>query len=293
MGGMDPKLHKPSVTKSFNMASSNYESVAELQGIVAGNLFERLDLIRINPKIIIDLGAGTGAAAKKLAVRYKHSKIVELDIALQMLDYSKERESRFFSRHSYVCTDAESLAIADSSCDMIYSNLMLQWCNDLDRVFQEVRRVLKPKGLFIFSSLGPSTLTELRESWAAVDDYTHVNTFIDMHDAGDALIRAGLVEPVMEVEHFNLMYSDVYKLMRELKELGAQNANSGRRPTLSGKGRLSQMVENYEKWREAGKLPASYEVIYGHSWRGELMENTKKRSSTFAVPVSSIKRWNS
>lgn len=293
MDNKDLILQKRSVAKSFSRASSSYESVDQLQKIVASNLLERLDLIKIDPTVILDLGSGTGAAAKNLAARYKRCKIVELDLAFQMLNYSRKRAPRFFSRHSYVCTDAENLPIADSSFDMVYSNLMLQWCNDLDQVFQEVRRVLKPNGLFIFSSLGPNTLCELRESWAGVDEYPHVNIFIDMHDVGDALMRASLANPVMEVEHFSLTYNDAYKLMRELKELGAQNASTGRRATLSGKGRLSHMVKNYEKWRAAGKLPASYEVVYGHAWRGALEADIKQESSGFSIPVSSIKRRSS
>ena len=143
-------------------------------------LLDRLGLIRIVPARILDLGSGTGAGSRLLTTHYRKASIVQLDFASSMLARSITHKRRFFSRQSYVCADAQFLPFTSGCFDMTYSNLMLQWCNDLDAVVTEVRRVNKPGGLFIFSSFGPDTLYELRDSWSVVDDRPHVNSFLDM-----------------------------------------------------------------------------------------------------------------
>ena len=165
--------------------------------------------------------------------------------------------------------DAESLPLADASVDLLFSNLAVQWCLDLDQTFREFKRVLKPGGLLMFTTFGPDTLKELRSCWSQVDGYTHVNNFIDMHDIGDALIRSSFAEPVMDMELLTMTYSDVPGLMRDLKSVGAHNVTRGRSRKLTGKGRLQQVIDAYEQFRSDGVLPASYEVVYGHAWIAE------------------------
>jgi malonyl-CoA O-methyltransferase len=171
-----------------------------------------------------------------------------------------------FRRFERVCADVRRLPFADASVDVAVSNLMLQWCDDLDLAFAEIRRVLKPDGFFCFTTFGPDTLRELRQAWAAVDDYTHVNTFIDMHDVGDALGRAGLTEPVLDVERVTLTYPDVLALMRDLKVIGAHNVTAGRARGLTGRSRLRAVEAAYEAERRDGRIPATYEVVYGAAW---------------------------
>jgi malonyl-CoA O-methyltransferase len=183
-----------------------------------------------------------------------------------MLRHSRKSGRRFFSKQSYLCADAEHLPLAPQSLDMVFSNLMLQWCQDPRRLFSGLARALKPGGLFIFSSLGPDTLHELRACWEAADDLPHVNSFVDMHDLGDSLIRAGFTDPVMETDRLILTYDDVDTLMQDLKRLGAHNVHAGRRKALTGKGRFDRVRELYERSRRQGKLPATYEVVYGHAW---------------------------
>ncbi len=290
MDNIDYQTEKVQVARSFNLAVDYYEEVATLQQTIAGRLLDRLELININPEKILDLGSGTGSPARLLAKRYRKAKIFQGDIAFDMLCYSRKQSSRFFSRQHYACVDAERLPFADSSIDLAYSNMMLQWCNDIDRVFDEVNKVLGKNGLFIFSTLGPDTLAELRESWAAVDDIVHVNAFIDMHDIGDALTRVGYEQPVMETDIFTLTYADVHALMKELKQLGAHNVNRGRRRTLTGKKRFKQMTATYEEKRSQGKLPATYEVIYGHAWRANTVATGLIDPHVVTIPVSALKR---
>ena len=164
------------------------------------------------------------------------------------------------------CADAERLPLAAGSLDLVFSNLALQWCRP-EAVFSEAARVLRPGGLLIFSTFGPDTLKELRGAFAAADGHAHVNTFIDMHDLGDALVHAGFADPVMDMEMITLEYACVEAVARDLKAIGARNSLPGRPRGLSGRGRWRQVIAAYEKDRRNGVLPASYEVVYGHAWK--------------------------
>jgi malonyl-CoA O-methyltransferase len=283
------RLEKPYVARSFSKAANDYQGANQLQLTIASRLLERLELISMKPSIVLDLGSGPGASSAQLAKRYKKAAIVETDISLSMLQLASKQAPRFFSKRSRLCADAEIMSVKTGAIDLVFSNLMLQWCDNLDRVFKEVCRVLKPNGLFIFSTFGPDTLMELRKSWQKVDEDTHVNAFIDMHDVGDALIRAGMENPVMETERIIVEYEDARRLMRDLKKLGAHNVNSGRRKTLTGKRRLLEMLAHYEQWRIGGRLPASYEVIYGHAWSATTTRATRLDEKTLAYPVSAVK----
>jgi len=288
----DFTLEKTRVANSFGRASGLYHSASQLQEGVANELFERLDLMTLVPARILDLGSGPGKAATKLVKRFRKARLIELDISFDMLAEAKRDTPRFFSRRSKLCNDAENLSLATSSVDLVFSNLMLQWCQDLDAAFKEIARVLKPGGLFIFSSFGPDTLVELRQSWAAVDDSVHVNAFIDMHDVGDALMRAQLENPVLETDLLLRSYESAWPLMRELKTLGAHNVNSGRRRTLTGKTKFNGMLAEYEKLRQAEGLPASYEVVYGHAWApaAQLARRVDEMTSTY--PLSALRGSN-
>ena len=259
-------LDPDAVRKSFDKASAGYEATAVLQASVADELLGRLDAFGLRPGVVLDLGAGTGRATAALKRKYRHALVIALDLAPGMLEEARHHQ-RLFHRFRRVCADANRLPFAAASVDIIFSNLMLQWCN-LDWAFAEVRRVLKPEGLFAFSTFGPDTLMELRAAWAAADEYHHVHPFMDMHDVGDALVRAGLMEPVLDVERVQLTYTDVMKLMRDLKAIGAHNVAPGRARGLTGRSRLRQMQAAYEAFRHNGRLPATYEVVYGAAWGG-------------------------
>lgn len=275
------KLERSRVRASFDAAAEHYDDVAVLQCETGNRIIERLDLIKLQPRTILDIGAGTGVATHALSKRYKKAQVIAFDLAPNMLKQARQRSGLFqrklhpllgdfFNKRNFVCGDAENLPFADNSIDLIFSNATLQWCSDLDHTFVELNRVLRPDGLLMFSTFGPDTLKELRDSWRAADtdniNTTHVHDFIDMHDIGDAMMRAGFSDPVMDVENFTLTYPDAYQLMRELKTLGAHNVATERRHTLTGKARIKRMTDAYEKLRVDGNLPATYEVVYGHAW---------------------------
>lgn len=266
------QVNKQQLRRAFDRAASHYDEVAVLQREVGERLLERLSLLRKAPQQLADIGSGTGTLTARLSARYKKTDIIAVDLAPRMLQFARQQQSilaRWQGRTRYICGDAENLPMADQTVEMIVSNLAIQWCNNLDLVFAEFRRVLKPEGVLMFSTLGPDTLKELRQCWSQVDNHNHVNAFIDMHDIGDALMRAGFAEPVMDMEYFTLTYADLPALTRDLKTLGAHNVTNGRPRGLTGKGRWQKLQTAYEQLRIDGQLPATYEVIYGHAWTGK------------------------
>jgi malonyl-CoA O-methyltransferase len=258
-------LDKAGVRAAFDRASSGYDAAAVLQSRVGDELLSRLEPFDFRPEVILDLGAGTGRATAQLKYRYRRSLVLALDLASGML-HQAGRHQTFFRRFERVCADAANLPLEAASVDIVFSNLMLQWCDPLDDVFAEVRRILKPQGFFVFTTFGPDTLKELRAAWAEADAHNHVNRFLDMHDVGDALVRAGLQEPVLDVDRIQLTYTDAMAVMRDLKSIGARNATAGRPRTLLGRKRLQRVLAAYEAFREDGQLPATYEVVYGAAW---------------------------
>lgn len=262
----DPfRLEGRRVRAAFDAAAGGYDAVAVVQAEVRARLLERLELFRLEPRRILDAGCGTGHGARALLRHYRGAGLVALDLAPGMLAQAR-RQRPWLRRLDPVCADAAAVPLADGSVDLVFSNLMLQWCNQPDAVFAEFRRVLRPGGLLLFSTFGPDTLKELRAAWSAADGHTHVSRFIDMHDLGDALVRAGLAEPVMDVEHLTLTYADLRGLMRDLKTMGASNATAGRNRGLTGRRRLAAAEACYETLRRDGRLPATWEVVYGHAW---------------------------
>lgn len=263
------RVDKQQARRSFGNAVDSYDEAAALQREVGQRLVERLDLVRLTPGRILDLGCGTGDITDALMSRYRKADVVSLDLAFPMVQQSRRRGG-WFRKPRGVCADAEALPFQADSFDLVVSNLMLQWCQDLDRVFADLLRVLRPGGLLLFTTFGPDTLRELRDSWERVDSgHTHVNAFIDMHDIGDALIRTRFAEPVMDVEHMIITYQNVNRLMRDLKALGAHNVTAGRHKGLTGKNKMAGMMSAYETFRVDGLLPASYEVVHGHAWAPE------------------------
>jgi malonyl-CoA O-methyltransferase len=288
--GHDPfDIDRGRVRRSFAQAARSYDEAAVLHARVRAELLQRLDVVRLEPAVVLDLGAGTGHASLALKRRFRSSQVVALDLAEGMLREAGRRQT-LLRRFRRVCAHAAALPLRDASVDLVFSNLMLLWCTDPDAVFRECRRVLRPGGLLTFTTFGPDTLIELRRAWAAADHHTHVNRFIDMHDLGDALLRAGLVEPVMDVERYSLTYAEVRDLMRDLKAAGQHNANAGRPRGLTGRGALARMTAAYETFRRDGRLPATHEVVFGQAWVPVGAPRAKRAPDEFVVPVGKIGR---
>lgn len=276
------RIDKARARASFGRAAETYDAAAILQKQVRTEMLSRLDLVKLNPQVILDAGCGTGMASHALQQKYEKSQVVSLDFAYPMLQKTRQIRANMGLVHklksllggtkqNLLCADIEALPLASASTGLIWSNLAIQWCNDLDAALQEFHRVLQPEGLLMFSTFGPDTLRELRiaTSAASGNEYTSVSRFIDMHDIGDALIRVGFSAPVLDVERFTLTYDDVKSVMRDLKSIGAHNATDGRARGLLGRGFFEKLEQSYEQFRIGGKLPATFEVVYGHAWRGQ------------------------
>jgi len=279
-------LDRRAVAQAFDRASASYDAAAALQMRVRSDLLERIAELKLEPLAILDLGAGTGHSSRALKRRHPRSLVIAADIAIGMLERAKQ-QSRWLRRFERVRADAYSLPLRDASIDLVFSNLMLQWCDDLDAVFAEISRVLRPGGAFLFSTFGPGTLAELREAWGASHaPGNHVNHFFDAQALGAALMHAGLSEPVLDVERIELDYPDVLTLMRELKAIGAHNVTRGRARGLTGRQRLAAMTQAYEKQRREGALPATYEVINAVCWGSQARAEGMKglAGETFISP---------
>lgn len=265
-------IDKRQVRRAFSRAAQQYDAAAVLQREVCSRMLERLDYIKLQPARVLDAGSGTGWGTRQLAQRYPAAQVVALDIALGMLHAARDQSGwwrKLFAgaRQNSLCADIEALPLAANSVQLLWSNLAVQWCNDLPATFVELQRVLQPEGLLMFSTFGPDTLKELRAAFHGADNYNHVNRFADMHDIGDMLLAAGFAEPVMDMEYITLTYDDVKSVMQDLRSIGAHNATAGRAQGMMGKTTWSKVLHNYEALRRDGKLPATFEIIYGHAWK--------------------------
>jgi len=292
---IDPAMSKKAIASAFNQAVPHYDEAALLQQEVGRRFIEQLPLFKISPNQILELGCGTGQVSHALTHHYPKASITALDIAEGMVKSTRERiKAPGFSlwsrpKHHFLVGDAESLPFADNSFDLIASSLTFQWCRDLTRLFEEIQRVLTPGGLLLFTTLGPDTLKELRASWQAVDSGVHVNNFADMHDLGDAMLSGKLGDPVVDMEQITVTYEKAITLMRDLKAIGAHNMNHDRSRGLTSPKKLSAVSAAYEQFRMAdGLLPATYEVIYGHAWRGETRKIDESQRD-FAFDIKEIK----
>lgn len=278
------------VRRAFSRAATSYHAAAVLQQEVGRRLLESLDYLEERqPQVVLDVGSGPAHATAAMKKRWPKAQVIALDLALPMLAEAR-KQAGWWRPFSRVCADARALPLADNSVDVIFSNLCLQWVEDLPSVFAGFRRVLKPGGLLVCSTFGPETLVELREAFAQADDTPHVSRFVQIAQFGDALMMAGFRDPVLDRDLFTLTYDDLPALMRELKAIGATNALSGRRHTLTGRSRFNAAQAAYEPLRRAdGKLPSSWEVIYAHAWAPEPGAPIREHGhDVAAVPLSAI-----
>ena len=281
-------LDRAQVRRAFERAAATYDGAAVLQREVGQRMAERLGFVRMQPGTILDAGCGTGAALGELHSRYPDARLVGLDLAFNMTLAARDRSAAAAKsarsllgrvlgslaperdlRAWCICGDIVSLPIKAASIDLIWSNLTLQWVGDPQKAFAEFRRALRVGGLLSFTTFGPDTLKELRAAFLAADRATHVGRFIDMHDIGDMLVHAGFADPVMDMETLTLTYGDAIDLMRDLKAIGAHNVTAGRPRGLMGRQRWQRMLAALEATRRDGRLPASFEVVYGHAWKAE------------------------
>jgi malonyl-CoA O-methyltransferase len=264
------------VRRHFTRAAPTYSDAAVLAREVERRMLERLDYVKIEPVRIVDAGCGPGAGLRELGLRYPAAQRIGLDATAAMLQgvlgsfTLKERARAFFGGTGarLVCADMRAMPLADGACDMVWSNFGLAFAGEPQAALREFSRVLKPGGLLMFSAYGPDTLRELRAAFAAAGTHAHVHDFADMHDLGDMLAGSGFATPVMDMEMLTLTYDSVAALARDLRASGQTNALAARHRGLTGKHAWRRMLAAYERMRQHdGRLPASFEVVYGHAWK--------------------------
>ena len=272
---------RAALRRNFNRAAASFSQGDALHREVAARMLERLGYIKLAVRAALDLGCATGSALPGLRERYPRAAFTGVDFAFEMARRAAPRPSllgRLRARlqgggAAAVCADLAALPFAPHRMDLAWSNLALHWLDDPAPAVREAHRVLRSGGLFMFSTLGPDTLKELRAAWDESDSASpraapwRVKRFIDLHDIGDLLVQAGFAAPVMDMETITLTYDSLDKLCADLAATGSVNAMTGRARGLTGKAAWSRLHAACESWRQDGRLPATFEVVYGHAWK--------------------------
>lgn len=255
-------------------AGRNASAVDVLAREVESRMIERLAMVKLTPKRVLDAGCGRFPAFEALRARYRDADVIAIDVAANAIAAGiaqrtlagRVRQMFGASRTHAVCGDFSRLPLATGSIDFIWSNLALGARTEVG-LFNEWHRVLATNGLVMFSAFGPDSLMELRAAFAVPGEAARVHTFIDMHDLGDQLVGAGFADPVMEMERLTLTYASVEQLFADLRDTGQSNAMVLRRRGLTGKSGWHAALDKIEALRRDGRLPVTIEVVYGHAWK--------------------------
>lgn len=272
------------VRRRFDAAAARFAEHDFVHAATREGLFTRLEPMLVNKATtVVDLGCAAGAAIKPLAKRFRGARIVGVDLSRHMLAAARSARG-WFTKASFLQADATALPLEDRSVDVVFSNLLLPWVADPGDVATEVARVLKKGGLFVFATLGPDSLLALRGAWQRVDDEPHVAAFPDMHDLGDTLVRAGLADPVLDVDRLTISYRDSRRLFDDLTATGARNALAGRRRTLTGRRRFESMRAGLDSG--GASIRIELELVFGHCWgAGRAMQGGDVRIDAASIPL--------
>lgn len=258
-------LRLSDVRRRFDRAAARFDDVDFVHHVTRDGLLARLEPIAIDARTVVDLGCATGSACRPLASRFRRAHIIAIDLSLPML-LQVLRKRTWFAKNSLVQANAATLPLMDQSVDVVFANLLLPWIDDHSRLFGEVTRVLRKDGLMLFATLGPDSLSEIRRAWQSVDDCPHVNVFPDMHDIGDAAVRAGLRDPVLDVDRLTVTYTSSDDLFRDLTATGSRNSLQHRSRSLIGKNRFKTMTAALDAATINGVVNLELELVYGHCW---------------------------
>ena len=262
-----PTFDRVAVRRAFARAGDGDPAIAGVMRNARDSLLDCLDDIRIAPRRILDLGAGTGTVARLLARRFRGAEVVSVDPVPVLLHRARGHAPRWFSRHRHVAGDAERLPLATHCVDLIVSSVAMPWFDPVDDALAECLRTLRPGGLLLLSTLGSGTLKELAAAWSSGGGSIRMHPFADMHVLGDALVHAGFADVVMDVQRIHLKAPDFWSLCRILSRSGGSGALAARRRGLTATGIFRAAEMRYDTLRDAGgALPVSVELVFGHAW---------------------------
>ncbi len=258
-------LRSKDVRQRFDRAADHFDEFDFVHAVTRAGLLARLEPMVVTANTIVDLGCATGTAYKALAKRFRGAQVIGVDQSPRMLQQAAKKKP-WLAKYSFVEASADSMPLADQSVDIVFCNQLLPWVDDAPLVFDEVNRILRKDGLFIFASLGPDSFSELRRAWQASDHGEHVSQFSDMHDLGDAAVRAGLSDPVLDVDRLTVTYADTAALFRDLTGCAARNCRAERAVFLTGKDRFAAMSEALQPPGSQATIALELELVYGHCW---------------------------
>lgn len=277
------------ICNAFNAHAMDYDQAAIVQKEIGDRLFERLDYLKMKPRFVLDLGCGTGYFSKKLKQRYPKALVVGLDLAWMMLKQVRKRQS-ILSSWPLVHANMTSLPFSSGVFDLVFANQVIHWANPLSSVMSEINRILNVDGCFMFSTLGPDTFQELRTAWSQVHQYAHTNDFMDMHDLGDILLAEHFIDPVVDMEKLLAYYPSLSRLLHTLKDQGVRNINRARNQGLTGKDAFRRFETLMNQFcNEKGQFPLSYEIVYGHAWKGSKHKMGQGIEEAY-IPISQLRR---
>ena len=251
--------------RSADAAAATFDAADFVPAHTREALLKRLAPMLVDATFVVDLGTATGSACRSLARRFRRARVIGVDVSRNMLNAARAKR-RWPAKQRFVQADATRLPFASQSIDVVFSNLLLPWITDPAALFAEVNRVLRQGGLFAFAALGPDSLAELRRARQHVDGVNRNSPFPDMHDLGDALIRSGLADPVLDTDRLAVTYRDAGALFADLKAIGARGVDPGRRRGLAGRNSHAALLEALEACRAGGVLEFELELVYGHCW---------------------------
>jgi len=243
-------VDKQAVARAFGRAASGYDAHAALQRISGDALLARAPA-QSGP-VLLDAGCGTGWYSRLWRARGKQ--VTALDLSPQMLQQARANNA---ARH-YVAGDIDALPLADSTVDLVWSNLVVQWSDDLSRALSQFRRVLRPDGTLLFSTLGDGSLQEVHEAWSHLDPLPHANRFLSQSQIAAACHAQQLN---CSAEVVTLHFPDAISAMRSLKGIGATHLHHGRDGRILTRQKLTQLEAHWPRDRHGYRL--SYHLIYG------------------------------
>ncbi len=266
------------ICHAFRRAAPSFEERSVIAPLAAEELIDRLAVVRKTPARILDIGAGTGRTTRQIAQRYPDAEIIAVDVCSAMFEqWPRARRTlsslfglgRHHSGPHRVVADAANLPLADASMDFVVSNLALPCC-DPERFMAEVARVLTPGGVVMFTTVGPDTLRELAQAWESAGEAARLTPFPDMHDLGDIMLKAGLADPVVDMDMLTITHRHLVDLWADLRGTGSRCLRLDRTVTLTGRGTFRRVQEALDAQRDdAGLLRTTVELVHGHAFAPE------------------------
>lgn len=248
-------LERAAVRRSFARAAPRYEAAASLQREVSDRLLEMLPLRQAER--VLDLGCGTGFASSGLLARYRDAQLLSADFAPAMLAMHDVDPAR------QVCVgaDAHRLPFADDTVDLVFSSLMLQWC-DLSRVLGECARVLRPGGLLCFATVLAGTLCEIDAAFASADSHRHTVNFLELNEVIDALASVDLSEQACTTASRVVYFPDARSLLQSNRDIGASRVPDRGRRSVLGRAAWDEVCRSLESMRSSAGIPLTYEIVW-------------------------------